>query len=173
MNLRSCSVVVGLASVALAACAGNAAMQAARDAHYQGDRSAMLDTVLQTVQAHYKIDDVNPETGVIVTLDRWYEKDGTFEDHTLSSEQGFVVEDRSILLRYEIVLRTDGPEYRIEVTPVIAQHRVGYAAPFKIKPDDLEAPGWIQGRTEKLTLAIYDALAQYRVDATKTASAER
>ena len=162
MNQRFGSVVVGLASVALAACASNAAMQAAREAHYQGDRNAMLDTVLQTVQSRYQIGDVNPETGLIVTRDRWYEKDGTFEDHKLSSEQGYVVEDRSILLSYQVQLRTDGPEYRVEVTPIIAQHRVGYAAPYKMKPDDLEVPGWIHGKTEKLTLAIYDALAPYR-----------
>jgi hypothetical protein len=172
LNKRSGSVVVGLASVVLAACAGNAAMQAAHDAHYQGDRSAMLDVVLETVQSHYKIDGVNAETGIIVTRDRWYEKDGTYEDHTLDSDQGYVVEDRSILLRYEVHLRTDGTAYRVEVTPIIAQHRVGYAAPFKMKPDDLEVPGWIHGKTEKLTLAIYDALASYRV-APVAAVAER
>ena len=173
MNLRFGSIVVGLSSVALAACASSAAMHAAHEARYQGDRKAMLDAVLETVQSHYQIDGVNPETGVIVTRDRWYEKDGTFEDHKLSSDQGFIVEDRAILLRYQVHLRTDGPEYRVEVTPIIAQHRVGYAAPYKLKPDDLEVPGWIHGKTEKLTLAIYDALAKYRVEAPTSAVAER
>lgn len=163
MNLRVSSIVVGLASVAMAACASNAAMQAAREARYQGDRMLMLETVLETVQAKYEVVNLNPETGVIVTRDRWYEKDGTFEDKK-ANEIGIIVEDGSLLLRYEVALRTAGPEYKVEVVPVIAQFRNGYAAPFKLKPDDLAVPGWIHGKTEKLTVAIYQALETYRVN---------
>ncbi|KAB2887959.1 MAG: hypothetical protein F9K40_20890 [Kofleriaceae bacterium] len=164
MNLRAGTIGVSLASVMLAACASSGTMQAARDARYQGDRSAMLETVVETVQAGYEVVNLNPETGLIVTRDRWYEKDGTFEDKK-ANEVGIIVEDGSILLRYEVHLLTAGPEYRVEVTPVIAQFRNGYAAPFKLKPDSLEVPGWIHGKTEKLTVAIYDALARYRVGA--------
>lgn len=165
MNLRFSSIVVGLASVALAACAGGAAMQAAREARYQGDRQAILEAVLTTVQSKYEVTNVNPETGLIVTRDRWYEKDGTFEDKK-ANEIGIIAEDGSFLLRYEVQLLTAGPEYRVEVTPVIAQVRTGYAAPFKMKPDDLSVPGWITGKTEILAVKIYDALAPHRVAVT-------
>lgn len=168
MNLRFSSIVVGLASVALAACASNAAMQAARDARYQGNRNAMLEVVLDTVQSRYEVVNVNPETGLIVTRDRLYEKDGTFEDKKLASDVDYWIEDGSIVLRYQVQLRTAGPEYRVEVTPVIAQIRSGYSAPFPIGADDLAVPGWVTGRTENLTLAIHDALASYRVSAQPT-----
>ena len=84
---------------------------------------SMLETVLDTVQSGYEVVNVDPETGLIVTRDRWYEKDGTFEDKQLASDVGIIAEDGSILLRYEVALRTSGPEYKVEVTPVIAQVR--------------------------------------------------
>jgi hypothetical protein len=143
-------------------CAGGAAMQAANEARYQGDRAAILEIVVNTVQSKYEVVKLDPETGLIVTRDRWYEKDGTFEDKK-ANEVGMIVEDGSILLRYEVALRPSGPDYKVEVVPVIAQFRNGYAAPFKLKPDDLAVPGWIQGKTEILTVAIYDALAKYRL----------
>ena len=37
--------------------------------------------------------------------------------------------------------RVSGPDYKVEVVPVIAQFRNGYAAPFKMKPDDLSGAG--------------------------------
>ena len=161
MNTQIKSVVLGLVAVAFAGCAGGAAMQATQEARYQGDRNAMLETVLDTVQAKYEVVNVDPETGLIVTRDRWYEKDGTYEDKK-ANEVGIMAEDGSILLRYEVALRTAGPEYKVEVTPVIAQIRSGYAAPHKLKPDDLTVPGWVHGKTEILSVAIYDALAPYR-----------
>jgi hypothetical protein len=163
MTLRFHSIVVGLMSVALSACAGNAAMQAARDAHYEGDRNAMLDAVLATVQSRYQVADVKSDAGLIITYDRWYEKDGTFEDKALASDTNYALADGSILLRYQVQLHTDGAAYRVEVTPIIRRHMRGSPAPYTLKPDDLEVPGWITGKTEHLTLAIYDALAPYRV----------
>lgn len=158
-------VLVAIVAASAAAGCGASTMQVASEARYQGDRTAMLEIVVDTVQSKYEVVKLDPETGVIVTRDRWYEKDGTFEDKK-ANEVGVIVEDGSILLRYEVALRTAGPEYKVEVVPVIAQFRNGYAAPFKMKPDDLAVPGWIHGKTEILTLAIYDALAKYRVAVT-------
>lgn len=146
-----------------AGCAGGTAMQAANEARYQGERMAMLEVVVETVRAKYEVVNLDPATGLIVTRDRWYEKDGTFEDKK-ANNVGILVEDGSFLLRYEVALRTAGPEYKVEVVPVIAQFRVGYAAPFKMKPDDLSVPGWIRGKTELLAVAIYEALERYRVN---------
>lgn len=158
----------------VAGCAGGAAMQVANEARYQGDRMAMLEVVVQTVQAKYDVVQLDPDTGLVVTRDRWYEKDGTFEDKK-ANDVGIIVEDGSFLLRYEVALRTAGPEYKVEVVPVIAQFRNGYAAPFKMKPDDLSVPGWIHGKTELLTVAIYEALEQYLVNpnGTPTATAQQ
>lgn len=159
--LSSLLFAVAVAS-ASAGCASNA-MQVATEARYQGNRSEMLELVVDTVRAtKYEVIQMNPETGLIVTRERWYEKDGTFEDKKLASDDHWI-SDRAILLRYEVRLRTSGPEYQVEVVPVMLQHRVGYSAPVPLAPDDLAVPGWVHGKTEKLTVAIYDALAKYRV----------
>lgn len=167
----SAIVLAGAAAVVAAGCAGGAALQATQEARYQGDRTAMLEIVVDTVRANkYEVVNLDPETGLIVTRDRWYEKDGTYEDKK-ANEIGLIVEDGSILLRFEVALRTAGPEYKVEVVPVVAQFRNGYAAPFKLKPDDPAVPGFVLGKTENLSIAIYEALAKYRVSPNGTASA--
>lgn len=149
--------------VAIAACAANQTMQVSALARYRGDRMAILEAAVDAVQAGYEVVNLDPERGLIVTRDRWYEKDGTFEDRK-ADDRGYLVEDGSILLRYEVQLRPSGLDYKIEITPVMAQFRNGYAAPFKLAPDDLAVPGWIHGKTEKLAIAIYEALTPYRVN---------
>jgi hypothetical protein len=160
--MRTWSVIVALS---LAACASSQTLQVADEARYRGERDTILETTLDTVRATgYEVVNLDPQTGIIVTRDRWYEKDGTYEDKQLASDQGIIVEDGSILLRYEVKLRLVGEEYKVEITPFIAQYRLGYAAPMKLKPDDMTVPGWVSGKTEKLTLAIYNALAPYRTN---------
>src|SRR5688572_25157830 len=94
MNTVSRAFSAVLLAVALAggaaACAGGSAMQATNEARYQGDRMAMLEVVVQTVQAKYEVVTLDPEKGVIITRDRWYEKDGTFEDKK-ANEVGLIV----------------------------------------------------------------------------------
>jgi hypothetical protein len=160
--MRTWCLIIALA---LAGCASSQTLQVAAEARYRGEHDAILETVVDTVRANkYEVVNLDPQAGLIVTQDRWYEKDGTYEDHKLRSDQGFIVEDGSILLRYEVKLRSLGAEYQVEITPIIAQYRVGYAAPMKLKPDDMTVPGWVHGKTEKLTLAIYNALAPYRTN---------
>jgi hypothetical protein len=160
--MRTWSVIVALS---LAACASSQTLQVADEARYRGERDEILETTLDTVRATgYEVVNLDPQAGIIVTRDRWYEKDGTYEDKQLASDQGILVEDGSILLRYEVKLRLVGADYKVEITPIIAQYRVGYAMPFKLKPDDMTVPGWVSGKTEKLTLAIYNALAPYRTN---------
>jgi hypothetical protein len=162
-SLRVVVVVVALAVTS--ACASSQTLQVADEARYRGDRELILETVVDTVRANkYEVTDLDPATGLIVTRDRWYEKDGTFEDKQLASDVGILVEDGSILLRYEVRVRQTGLEHKVEIKPIIAQARTGYAVPFKLAPDDLTVPGWVHGKTEKLTLAIYEALAPYRAN---------
>jgi hypothetical protein len=121
----------------------------------------MLERVLDTVQAGYEVVDLDPETGRIHTRPRWYEEDGTFVSSSRVVANRIL--DRAILLRYEVTLRYDGPEYIVDVKPVAAQIRSGYSALFPLTPDDPALPGWLQGKTEKLVVAIDEALAAYRV----------
>ncbi|HUQ06898.1 MAG TPA: hypothetical protein VM261_30615 [Kofleriaceae bacterium] len=162
--------MVGLASVALAACASSAALRAAKDARYAGPRSAMLEVVAETVNARsdLRVQRLELERGLVVTSGTGRFLDGTEEPRADGSTTRSLV-----VTRFEIALVGSANGYRVEVTPVMLLRRPGYPAPVPLAAGDPQTPGWVVGKTEKLTLAIYDALADFRVDATKTASAAR
>jgi hypothetical protein len=170
MSLRIASIVVGLASVALAACASSGAIRAAHEARYTGPRHAMLAVVAEAVgeRPDLRVQRVELDRGLVVTTSfgEWLE--GTEERFS----SGFVGRSQ-VLMCFEVALVGTADGYRVEVTPIMALIRVGYSAPIPLAPEDPQVPGWVSGRTEKLTLAIYDALAAYRVDAVQTASAAR
>jgi hypothetical protein len=166
MSLRF-SIVVGLASVALAACASSGAIRAANEARYSGPRGAMLEVVAETVvAAKYRVRSVDAARGRLVTVDISGLLHGS-EERDASGHVAF----SAVSVRYQISLVRSADGYRVEITPIMWLIENGYPAPIPLAPDDPQTPNWVVGRTEKLTLAIYEALAPYRVDPTMTASA--
>jgi hypothetical protein len=150
---------LALASVACGPSSGQ--VKTARSASYKTDADTVFKAVVSVVGRKYKVINADAASGMLRTEDAWYEKDGTSEDK--KANDGVIAEDGSIVMYYLVKLAGGPTEYQVEVHPMVAQVRDGYAAPIKIAEDDMAMPGWIHGRTDDLYLGIYDALKVYAV----------
>lgn len=149
-------------ALAGAACGPSAAqVKTAKEASYRTDADTVFRVVVAQVSKKYKVINADAKAGMLRTEDRWYEKDGTYEDK--KANDGQIVEDGSVVMHYVVKLAGGPSEYKVEVIPIVAQVRNGYAAPFKLAPDDLQMPGWVHGKTDDLYLAIYESLKVYAV----------
>jgi hypothetical protein len=149
-------------SLFLAACGPSSSqVKTAKTASYRTDADTMFKTVVQVVGQKYKVINADRVTGMLRTEDRWYEKDGTYEDK--KANDGVMAEDGSIVMYYLVKLAGGPTEYKVEVIPYVAQVRIGYAMPVKLEPDDLQMPGWVHGKTDDLYVSIYEALKPYAV----------
>lgn len=136
-------------------------VKTARDASYRTDADTVFRAVVQQVSKKYKVINADAAQGMLRTEDRWYEKDGTYEDK--KANDGVIGEDGTIVMHYLVKLAGGPSEYKVEVIPMVAQVRNGYAAPVKLKPDDIAMPGWVIGKTDDLYLSIYESLKLYAV----------
>lgn len=149
-----------LALGGVAACGPSSGqVKAAREASYRTDADTVFRAVVQQVGKKYKVINADAASGMLRTEDRWYEKDGTYEDKKANG--GEIVEDGSVVMHYLVKLAGGPAEYKIEVIPMVAQMRNGYAAPVKLAPDDLQMPGWVIGKTDDLYLSIHESLKLY------------
>lgn len=155
-------LLAAVASLVFAACGPSSGqVQTARTATYRTDADTVFRTVVTVVGKKYKVINADAASGMLRTEDRWYEKDGTHEDR--KANDGVIAEDGAVVLHYVVKLAGGPTEYQVEVHPIVAQVRDGYAAPFKLAADDLAMPGFIHGRTDDLYLAIYEALKVHAV----------
>ncbi len=157
-------LLAATASLALGATAcgpSSGQVKTARAATYRADANTVFKAVVDVVGRKYKVINADAATGMLRTEDAWYEKDGTSEDK--KANDGVIAEDGSIVMYYLVKLAGGPTEYQVEVHPMVAQVREGYAAPIKLAEDDMAMPGWIHGRTDDLYLGIYEALKVYAV----------
>lgn len=157
------AIALGLAlSLGTAACGPSSGqVKTAREASYRVDADTAFRAVVDTVARKYKVINADAPGGMLRTEDRWYEQDGTYEDKNANG--GVMVESGSVVMYYLVKLAGGPSEYKVEVLPMVAQMRHGYAAPVKLQPDDLGYPGWVIGKTDDLYLEIHEALKAYAV----------
>jgi hypothetical protein len=137
-------------------------VKTARSASYRTDANTVFRAVVSVVGQKYKVINADAAAGMLRTEDRWYEKDGSYEDKG-ANEDSVLAEDGSIVMYYLVKLAGGPTEYKVEVIPMVAQVRNGYAAPVQLKPDDLAMPGFVHGKTDDLYVAIYESLKLYAV----------
>jgi hypothetical protein len=150
----------GAALAVATGCGPSAQLKAAREARYHGDRTEVFLEVTNVVAKTYPIDRTDAEIGALATQGRWYEKDGTYEDKALGSETTVRAEDGSVFLRFEVSVVGGQPPYQVVVAPSVDQIRSGYSAPYHMKPDDPQMPGWVIGKVEDLQIAIHAHLGK-------------
>jgi hypothetical protein len=156
------SFALALGLLVSAACGPSSGqVKTARTASYKTDSDTVFRAMVQVVGKKYKVINADAASGMLRTEDRWYEKDGTYEDK--KANDGIIVEDGSVVMYYLVKLAGGPTEYKVEVIPFVAQMRAGYAAPVKLEPDDMQIPGWVQGKTDDLYVGIYEALKPYAV----------
>jgi len=163
-SLSRLLIIMSLAAAGVHALAGcgpsGTQIKTARAARYQADQSAVLRHVVEAVQRDYRLQLVDTEAGVVETVERWYEEDGTFAQlRALPNGRG--VNDRSIKLNYRIALVHEAGTIAVEITPIAGQKRSGYSALFPLHPGEPDMPGWIAGKTDLLQVAIHEQLRAY------------
>lgn len=159
---------LALAALALVACGGGQA-KVARTAQYKADTTTIFKAVVDAAGQKYKVDKADAPTLTLVTVPRWYEKEGNLEDMDASGNAA-MLEDGSVLLRWLITVTPGAVEgaFKVEVVPQMQQMRSGYAQPVELKPDDISVPGWVEGKTDDLYETIYASLKTYAVTTTGT-----
>ncbi len=162
-RLSLLAVTALLALVTAAACGGGQA-KSARAARYKADTTVVFKAVVDAVNIKHKVERADAPTGVVLTVPRWHEPEGNYEDMDASGNAA-MLQDGSVLLRFEVrvVTGTNPGELAVEVIPHVAQMRSGYARPVDLKPGDLAIPGWVEGKTDDLYVNINAKLKAYEV----------
>jgi len=156
-------VVAAVVVASMAGCGPSSGqVRAAREARYQADAGVVFKAAADAVAAKYKIQKADAAQGVIQTVPRWYEKDGTYEDKSADGAQ-VMAEDGSVLLTFHVrVVGQPGP-FQIQVEPEAVQVRTGYAAPVPLKAGDPAMTSWISGKVDDLYLTIHESLKSYEL----------
>ena len=95
-----------------------------------------------------------------MTTEQWYSPEGGRQS---AGAGDFVqLDDRSILLMLIVeIQQQDLGKETIVVTPKIFQNISGSPKPRELNADDPNVPGWVHGRVDDLTLAIYNNAKKY------------
>jgi len=162
MSRSLLSFFASLPLLTVSACGPSAAeLQRAHDAHYRGTPIALLDGAeAAALAAYYKVYDRDDGEGTLVTVRKLFTADGGVEG--VGTGDVIQYSDRSIALTYVVrVARADDGGFTVEVEPKVQRLFVGRPNPDDVPVGDPTMPGWVIGRTEALTVAIHDRLAEY------------
>jgi len=144
---------------------GAAQIKAARDAHYRGPPEALFQGAeAAAIAKYYKLGETDSAQEAFMTQPKVWGPNG--ENLTTGAGDAFEVHDNSIVIEYEVrVVAAGHDRYAISIEPHIRRLRAGRPNLDDLKPDDPSLPGWVQGKTDDLTVAIHDNLAAYAVPA--------
>lgn len=166
---------VALVLAALAACGGSRKeLRAAKTSGYQADFAIVYSEVLAAVTDLYPYLVENAAAGVIKT--QWHpmrmqagqDSSGAanIDPNTgLPASQnpfgvGAQIDRTQFFIRFDVLV-VGGNPWRVRVTGYASKWEVGYAKPVPLEKAD--EPHWLQGRIDKLQVAIYKRLKQYAV----------
>jgi hypothetical protein len=152
---RSRSLFLVLAALVLSACAASsAAVRRARTAEYPAEAFAeVYRSAREALLAEgYEIALEDPQRGVIVSTLRWYTKDGLHE-----SKDQPVIEPGAAVFRIGVELKraADG-SFFVHVDGGAQGYEQGNPKLARYEHGDPREPYWVEGKIEKLTVAIYD-----------------
>jgi hypothetical protein len=165
-------VRTALVAAALVACGPSSQQIAtARDARYNTDPATIFEHAQAAAQANYhKIGEADPVKGAFITLGKWYSADG--QSQSAGVGDTVLVDDGSLYVQLlvQVGRESEGGPVVVIVTPVVERFRMGVAQREKLRPDDPSLPGWVHGKADALTLAIYERAKQYAAPATTPAA---
>lgn len=166
MLLRPLGLVL-IAVVALAGCGPSAfEVQRARTARYHVTANEAFQTGVSVLRSRgYRLASADPVAGRALTVARWYEADGTYEDRNANGNPE--VTPDSVLFEIELLVVRDGDAFALEVRPRAVRHRYRHHV---MQAGDPELPNWAVTKVENIYLDIYDALAARAVTPTRTAT---
>jgi len=151
------ALILGLV---LAACGpSNAEIKTAKMARYAASPQTLFDIAVNVTQRDYKIGEVDAEGARFATAEQIYSAEGGRQS---PGAGGFVnMGGGSIMLVLIVeVMSSDGGNV-VVVTPKTFQMVSGSPKPRELTPDDPSVPGWVHGRVDALSVAIYQAAKQH------------
>ena len=135
----------------------------AKQARYQGDKLQLFAAVKAATEAKYKLEKSDENTLGMQTTGRWYTPDGLSNSASSESPQEMV--DKSINLTLVVELLPEGNNWVVSVRPYMLRFNAGQPKPDKLDPKDPSVPGWVTGKVDELSFAIYQGMRQYEVRA--------
>ncbi|HLL24871.1 MAG TPA: hypothetical protein VK427_22210 [Kofleriaceae bacterium] len=137
----------------------NQEIKMAKMAHYKAPTTTLFDIAISVAERDYKIGEIDQGNARFITASQIYSPEGGRQS---AGAGGYVqMSDRSIMLSL-LVEVLESPEGQvIAVTPQTFQMISGSPKPRELTPDDPNVPGWVHGRVDALSVAIYEAAKQH------------
>lgn len=133
----------------------------AKSARYKGDKLEMFAATKSVVEAKYKLEKSDENTLGMQTIPYWYSMEGLTEP--IRNNDVRDLSDKSIKIVLVAELRPDGDAYTVKVTPLLARFNRGMPNLEPLKEGDASLPGWVQDKTDTLSLEIHKALSKWEV----------
>ncbi len=170
-------LALAMAFAVIGGCGGPSAkeVRSARTAEYFAPPKHLLDLALQVTQFDYKIGAIDIDGLKFETKPQWYTQNGgrLSANEDLNGEYVNAGANRPSAPQADGSLRrSDGSDFlvslivkvrligtdraMVEVIPRTWQMIPASPQPRELKPDDPYLPGWVQGRVDALSVAIYD-----------------
>jgi hypothetical protein len=154
-----------VAIVLVAACGPSAAeLKTAKTAEYAASPQDLLELAVQAASETYKIGEVDRTSFSFSTQPQFYSATGERESPGVD---GYVnLRPKSVQVAFNVQVQpTDEHHATIQVTPKTFQTIAGSPKPRELTPDDPNLPGWVHGRVDSLSMAIYQRAKQYVIAA--------
>ncbi len=149
--------------VIAAACGPSAAeVRTAQHTAYDAEPQVILKAAMQAAEdEHYQIAEVDQANATFTTVPKYFTKEGGAR--TAGAGNWVLIGDRGVSLVMIVTVTGGTPPVSVDVTPRTFQVMEGSPQPRELKPDDPNLPGFVTGRVEQLSLAIYERAKPYAV----------
>ena len=135
----------------------SAEIRTAKLAVYRAPIDDVLDAAIQTAQAGYALGGIDAPNHRFVTAPQFYSEEGM----RLTAGAGDVVQNvrgNSILMHLVVEVKPADGGVVVVVTPRTFQMISWSPKPRELLPSDVSFPGFVKGRVDALTVAIYQRL---------------
>lgn len=136
----------------------NTQIMTAKAARYRAPGTQVMDVALQVTQRTYKIGEVDLQGRQFATQSQWYAPTGGRISPNTDGRGEFInAGGGDIQLTLIVRVRDlDTGQVMVEVIPKTFQLVSGSPKPRELPPDDPNVPGWVHGRVDTLSVAIYE-----------------
>ncbi|MGE5187148.1 MAG: hypothetical protein ACM31C_34100 [Acidobacteriota bacterium] len=145
----------------VAACGPSASeVKTAKTTTYNADPQVILKAAMQAAEAeHYKLGEIDQENTRFATVPKYFTREGS--ERTPGAGDYVQLGDRAVSVTFIVTVSGTPPIVAVDVTPKTFQVLAGSPQPRELKPDDPNLPGFVTGRVDELSLAIYQRAKPY------------
>jgi hypothetical protein len=147
------AVVIGL----MACGPSSAQIKTAREARYRASAAEIFQAGVTALDGNgYKIARIDPVASRAMTVERWYEADGTYMASDATGRPMFL--EGMIVLRIELGVMPEGETFKVEVIPHVIQFRESTPKGYELRADDPQLPGFVIDKVNNIYLSVYEKL---------------